>query len=425
MAIRFGRDMTAASAVAASPDPGDEENSRRFPYWRRNLLVLPLANMLASLAFAMCWPFLPLMMRSLGVRDHLETWMGWMMLVFYIIGFVMAPIWGGIADHYGRKIMVLRAMLGMGTFMLLLPFASSPWWFAGLFMLVGFFNGFLPAGMALLVANTPPSSLGRALSTAQTGALIGGTMGPALGGVLAAWMDQLHWMFWISGGLLISGGTLVILFIREAKQVAKGPWRPQWMGSLRELLAVPGIGPLYLMAFVFSVLWNGNVTILSIHTLHLLELQPAGYGSEAFWVGAVAMALATSSVIAMPLWGRVIDRYSTTRVLTFAIVAALITHLPLLVLETPLQLVLARIVFGLSASAMLPSIIRLLKDYAPPGMDARAISYASSCQLIAMGLAPLFAGLIGPAFGLRSYFAATIVLTLVSLVLWMRRNIRP
>lgn len=74
---------------------------------------------------------------------------------------------------------------------------------------------------------------------------------------------------------------------------------------------------------------------------------------------------------------------------------------------------------------MLPSIIRLLKDYAPPGMDARAISYASSCQLIAMGLAPLFAGLIGPAFGLRSYFAVTIVLTLVSLVLWMRRNIRP
>ena len=97
-------------------------------------------------------------MRDLGVRDNLETWIGYMMLVFYLVGFVINPIWGGIADHYGRKIMVLRATLGMGFFMALVPFATTPLGFACLFVLVGLFNGLVPAGMALLVANTPPGA---------------------------------------------------------------------------------------------------------------------------------------------------------------------------------------------------------------------------------------------------------------------------
>ena len=69
---------------------------------------------------------------------------------------------------------------------------------------------------------------------------------------------------------------------------------------------------------------------------------------------------------------------------------------------------------------MQPAIMRLLKTHAPPGMDARAISYAASFQFVAMGLAPFCAGLIGPAFGLRTYFALVIGLTVAGLVLWMR-----
>jgi MFS family permease len=100
--------------------------------------------------------------------------------------------------------------------------------------------------------------------------------------------------------------------------------------------------------------------------------------------------------------------------------AAALTQLPLLFLQTPLQLVLTRVAFGLSASLMLPAIIRLLKNFAPAGMDARAISYATSFQFMAMGLAPFSAGLIGPVFGLRAYFALTAGLTFLALALWLR-----
>jgi DHA1 family multidrug resistance protein-like MFS transporter len=163
---------------------------------------------------------------------------------------------------------------------------------------------------------------------------------------------------------------------------------------------------------------------LSLYVLRLLEAQGADAGAEAFWIGAVALTLGISGLIAMPAWGRVLDRYDPARVLAFATAAAAVTHVPLLFLQTPLQLVVARAAFGLSAAAMQPSIIRLLKKHSPRGMDARAISYGASFQFIAMGLAPFCAGLIGPVLGLRAYFALTIALTLAGLCLWLRSGER-
>ena len=410
-------------SLAAKPQH-NEPDDRQFPYWRGNTRYLPLSNLMASLGFGISWPFLPLMVRGLGVERNLETWIGNMVLVFYIVSFVMNPIWGGIADHYGRKIMVLRATLGMGFFMALAGFAPTPMWFAFMLCIVGVFNGSTAAGMALIVANTPPARMGRALSIAQTGTLVGQTMGPAVGAMLATIVERQHWLFVISGGIMLLAGAMVAAFVHEVKQLAPGRYRLQWIGPLRELLKVPRLGPLYLLAFIFSVLWSGNVTIMSLYALQLLSGQGAGAGTEAFWLGAVALALGVSGLIAMPLWGRVLDRHDPARILAFATAAAALCHVPLLFLETPLHLVLARAAFGLSAAAMQPAIVRLLKKHAPEGMDARAISYAASAQFIAMGLAPFCAGLIGPALGLRSYFALTIALTIAGLALWLRSGRR-
>ena len=406
------------------PDADESARDSPYPYWRRNLQILPLATLMNSMGFAIAWPFLPLMVRSLGVHENLETWIGYMMLVFYIISFLCGPIWGSIADYFGRKIMVLRAMLGMGFFMALIPFATTPLWFACLFSLVGFFNGGTMSSQALIVANTPPHRIGAALSRLQAANLLGQTTGPAVGTLLVAMVYKPHWLFWISGGVLLSAGMLVMALVRETKQLTPGRWRPQWIGSLRTLLAVPRIGLLYLLGFVFAMLAAGNTTMLSIFVMNLNGGASADAASHAFWAGAVAIGYALSSTIALTVWGRLLDRYDPRRVLLFSTAAAGLTQIPLLFLQTPLQLTLARIAFGLAASLMLPAIIRLLRSHSPEGMDARAISYAASFQFIAMGIAPFTAGLIGPLLGLRAYFALTAVLTFVAFGLWLRSEKR-
>jgi len=410
---------------AGEPVVSSDDEAQRYPYWVRNGRVMPVANMLTSMGFSVFVPFLPLMVQSLGVHDHLETWVGNMMLLFYVISFASGPVWGGIADHYGRKIMVLRAMLGMGILMCLVPLAPTPGWFVFLFSLVGFCNGSSAAAQALLVANTPPGKIGSTLARLQTGMLTGQTMGPALATMAVAVVSRPHWLFWISSSLLLIAGLLVIFLVREVKQLAPGPWRPQWLGSLRELMAVPRIGVLYLLSFVFAILGAGNITILSVYVLQLQGADASAAGSGAFWVGAVATGLAISSVLSLLLWGRMLDRLDPSRVLIWATAAAGLTQLPLLFLDTPLELVLARAAFGLGASLMQPCIVRLLKLYAPAGMDARAISYNTSFHFIAIGLAPFCAGLIGPVLGLRAYFALTVVFTFFALAVWLRSARRP
>ena len=399
---------------------GADNDDRQFPYWRRNQRVIAVANLLSSLGFSISWPFLPLMVRGLGIERNLETWVGHMALAFYVVSFIMNPIWGGIADHYGRKIMMLRASFGMGICMVLAGFAQTPLWFAFLLCWVGVFNGSSAAGSSLIVGNTPPSRIGRALALAQTGILVGQTTGPAVGALLATFISRPHWLYWISGCIGLTAGMLVAVFVREVKQLAPGPWRLQWIGPLRELLRVPRLGPIYLLAFLFAAMWSGNVTIMSVYTLQLLAAEGAGLGTEASWIGAVTLALGISGLVALPLWGQVIDRYDPARVLAISTVAASLMQVPVLFLEKPLQLVIARALFGLSAAAMQPAIMRLLKAHAPEGMDARAISYAASFQFVAMGLAPFCAGLIGPVLGLRAYFALVIVATLGGLALWLR-----
>lgn len=405
--------MTITSAAT-------DEESQKFPYWRRNQQILPIANLLCGLGFSLSWPFVPLMVRGLGVQENLETWVGYMLLVFYLISFASNPVWGAIADHYGRKPMVLRAMLGMGLAMMLVPFAQTPIWFATVFMLIGVFNGYTPAGVALIVANTPTKRIGRAVSYAQTGGMVGQAFGPALGAILAAMIDRQHWLFWISGGFMLSGGLLVFYFVHEVKQVASGPLRLQWIGDLRELLSVPRMGPLFLLSFLFSVMWYGSVTNISVFVLQLLASESPDPSAEAFWIGVAAMAMAFSMLVALPIWGLMMDRIGANKVLVFSAAATIVTHLPLLILQTPLQLVLARIAFGLTAAAMPTAIFALLRVHAPKGMDARAISYSTAFHFFGMGLAPFIAGLISPAFGMRAYFALTMVAMIGGLALWLR-----
>ncbi len=400
--------------------PAADADARRYPYWRRNRHVIASANLVCGMGFNMVWPFVPLMVRGLGVQENLETWVGYMLLVFYLVSFAVSPVWGGIADHYGRKPMVLRAMLGIGVAMLLMPFAESPLSFAALLMLIAVFNGFTPAGVSLLVANTPPNRIGSAVALAQTGGLVGQALGPAIGAALIALFEPQHRLFWVSAALLLGGGALVAALVGEVKQLAAGPWRVRWIGGLRDMLAVPRLGLLYLLNFLFMIMWYGGVTVVTVFVMQILAAQGADAAEEAFWVGAAAMAMAVGTVIALPFWGRALDRIGPGRVLVYATVATVLTHLPLLVIETPLQVAIARAAFGLGAAAMPTAIVQLIRMHAPPGTDARAISYSTAFQFFAMGIAPFAAGLIGPVLGLRVYFALTIVAMAGGLVLWLR-----
>src|SRR4030095_7306003 len=83
------------------------------PGWRA-FAVLFLAQIVSEFAFQFALPFLPLYILELGVPDAAEggLWAGAMAGTFARAQATMGPIWGILADRYGRRIMIQRALFG-------------------------------------------------------------------------------------------------------------------------------------------------------------------------------------------------------------------------------------------------------------------------------------------------------------------------
>ena len=73
--------------------------------WRRNLAALWFAQVTAIFGFSFAFPFLPVYLRQLGVHDPgaLAVWTGVAGGVSGATLAVMSPIWGALADRYGRR----------------------------------------------------------------------------------------------------------------------------------------------------------------------------------------------------------------------------------------------------------------------------------------------------------------------------------
>ena len=95
--------------------------------WKRTLTIVVFAQMMTAVGFSSIFPFLPLYVDALGARSGLsvEVLAG---LVYSAQAFTMmlaSPVWGALADRYGRKLMVQRAMFGGAVLLFLMALVRS------------------------------------------------------------------------------------------------------------------------------------------------------------------------------------------------------------------------------------------------------------------------------------------------------------
>jgi MFS transporter, DHA1 family, multidrug resistance protein len=392
-----------------------------YPFWRRNRFALPFSTFSLTFGWAIANPFLPLILREEGVTQHLETWVGYMMGVYFAISFFLTPVWGVVADHFGRKPMVLRTSLGMGIVFLLLAIAPSIGWFVPIFLLLGTTNGFNPACHALAVTTTPPQRMGSVLSMVQTGALLGGTFGPAVGAVLAGFLPSYRSLYLASGVFSVSAGIVALVLVKERFVRPESPLKFNLVQDARGIARLPNLFALFGLYLVYTLSFNGSVAIASVYTLDMLPSHGVGdaHGTNT-WIGAVSMALPIGSALAVPVWGRLLDRFGSPRVLLASLLLGMLAMIPVIVARTPLHLVLARFVFGAFAVGIGPAAITLVKHRSPAGMESRVLAYLTAFGMLGLGVGPFIAGEVGPWLGLRAYFGLNGLMLLACLWAWYR-----
>lgn len=192
--------------------------------WKVNLISVWFGCFFTGLAISQILPFLPLYVSQLGVTSHkaLSMWSGLTFSVTFLVSAIVSPMWGSLADRKGRKLMLLRASLGMAIAILLQAFATNVWQLFILRAIMGLTSGYIPNAMALVASQVPRERSGWALSTLSTAQISGVIGGPLLGGFLADHVG-LRMVFFITAILLTISFLVTLFLIKEGvrPQVSK------------------------------------------------------------------------------------------------------------------------------------------------------------------------------------------------------------
>ena len=135
--------------------------------WRRTFVSAFVAQILSLVGFSFCFPFLPFFVGDLGVTGKGEQafWSGVAISAAGVTLALFAPLWGILADRYGRKAMVVRAMLGGTVLLLLTSTVQTIGQLVACRLLQGALTGTVAASVALVASVTPPRRSGATPAT--------------------------------------------------------------------------------------------------------------------------------------------------------------------------------------------------------------------------------------------------------------------
>lgn len=396
----------------------DDAERERGP-WHRNLIVLWFCTFVAGMAFSEIMPFLSLFVSQLGdfTKAQVTFYSGLAFAADYAISAISAPLWGIIADKKGRKIMLLRASLGMAVAMGLMGFVTSVWQLIALRALQGVFAGFISNAQALVASQTPRQYSGRALSTLITGAVSGQLFGPVIGGFLAQ-LFSIRNTFFITAGLLMVAFLLSLVFVQEHFKPVEHHRQPG--DSRNPLAAFKNPTLIIVMLCSTAIVQFGNASIAPIISLYVRELMNYR-GPITVVAGIIAALPGISNIIAAPRLGRYGDHHGSGRVLVFGYIFAVIMYFPQGIVTSVIALGILRFAIGISDGALYPEIQTILTKNTPVHLTSTVFSYNQSFQAIGNMLGALLGGLVAGWFNYNAVFIMTAVLLLINLglVLWL------
>ncbi|MFJ9517448.1 MFS transporter [Kitasatospora sp. NPDC101801] len=395
--------MSTAAAertVTAAPTPAGLD--------RRQVHAIAACYFVASFAALGLPPFLTRILPGLGDQDG--SWAGVLYIVPTVFSGLGAPLWGRLADRFGRKRLLLRAQLGLTVSFLIAGWAESLPAFTVALVLQGFLGGTFAATNGYLAAALEGPRLSRALTLMQGSARASLVAAPILVGALSPWISP-HRQYLVMAVLpLLAAGLLALLPepSRPVRPTTEAEPTDVVPGSLKLLYTVE-------FAFVFA-------TVISFpYLVALVEQKLPGVSGT-----VTGLLFALPHLCYLAAAGRVhtrfLERPRTGLAIGFGFVAlGLAAHGPAASLLT---FTLARLLLGIGLTLGLVCLSVLAADACrgrAPGRMFGSLEFVSKGGAVAAGVV---AALVNSAFGPTAPVLAgtAVALAAASLVLLSRRS---
>ena len=239
--------------------------------WQRNVWALSLVVFVAFVGFQSFSPFLPLYVRELSVADpgRIAIWSGVLSAVTPAISGVLSPVFGRLADRFGRKAMLIRSLSGFIVIIGAMGLVTSVEQLFVARLLQGFFAGFTPMAMALASLSAPPEKGAVAIGMVQSAQLLSTAIGPAAGGYVASHFG-IRYAFFVTAGMCVLALIALIALFVEDRPAAAGGVRPRGpRAPLREAFGYPHFAAVITLLLIAQFLDRGLALLIPLRVAHM------------------------------------------------------------------------------------------------------------------------------------------------------------
>ena len=393
--------------------PGDRRDraallhDARRSYRRRAFAVLWFGQFSAVAGLTVVVPLLPFYLAGLGVpAQDVAWWTGMSLAAPAVTQLIAAPLWGKVADRYGRKAMVVRAHAGLALAVGLMVLADTPGEFLAYRLLQGVCGGVVGATATFASSLAPVRRRGRVLGGLFAAISAGSLLGPLLGSLLAVEFGY-GTLFGTVAGLLAVSSLLALVLLREPAAREHRATAPA--ADVPPLRAV--VGQLVRTVQGRHLLLAGLAGQAGVYALLVVFAPRVGQitGSIAaatVWVGALQAATWAATFIGAPWWGYRNERHRPH--FGFALAAAgcgLVVVLQA-VPTAPEALLPLRIVQGFCFATLAPTVLQVASQLIPAQGRGTCMGFTQSVLDFGQVVGPLLGVLAAMLLPLPGAFTA-------------------
>ena len=254
-----------------------------------------VAVLVDSIGFGIILPVLPrLIMQLTGVSvDRAAVYGGWLSFVYALMQFFCAPVLGNLSDRFGRRPVLLFALLALGCDYLIMGFAPViAWLFVGR-MVAGVAGASFTPAYAYVADITAPAR--RAQNFGLMGAAfgVGFIVGPAIGGLLGGLGPRAP--FFTAGAIALANTAFGYFALPESlPRESRRPFhwaRANPLGTLLQILKFPLVSWLLGALLLWQLAHQVLPSTWAFYTISKFHWSSAEVGYSLAFVGLV-MAVA-------------------------------------------------------------------------------------------------------------------------------------
>ncbi|HEX8784009.1 MAG TPA: TCR/Tet family MFS transporter, partial [Steroidobacteraceae bacterium] len=297
------------------------------------LLFIFILVLVDSIGFGIILPVLPrLIMQLTGVGiDRAARYGGWLSFVYALMQFFCAPVLGNLSDRFGRRPVLLYAVLSLGVDYLIMGLAPTiGWLFLGR-TIAGIAGASFTPAYAYVADVTPPERRAQNFGLMSAAFGIGFILGPAIGGLLGNFGSRAP--FFAAGALALANFAFGCFALPESLPLEKRRpfhWaRANPLGTLKQMRRYPVV----LLTLGALFLWQLSHQVLpstwAFYTIAKFHWTSAQVGASLAFVGLLmALSQGVLARLLIPWLGG--ERHAAVAGMAGAILAytgyALATH---------------------------------------------------------------------------------------------------